>query len=178
MSYQPSEHDPRSGDSRAGRRFLWLAALGLLTGLTAMFQRALRDNGGIVESSGDSGRSMVVIQLDRSGHYLAEGAINGWPVTFLIDTGATDVALPESVARALGVDFGPQVMVMTAAGAVSAWRTRLDSVSIGTITLTNVRATITRGPMEEVLLGMSFLKHFSLRQQGEQLIIESGGLTG
>lgn len=157
---------------------MWLAALGLLAGLTALFQMALRDHGGIVEGSDESGRSMVVIQQDRSGHYLAEGAINGRPVTFLVDTGATDVALPESTARALGLEFGPQVVVMTAAGAVSAWRTRLDSVSIGTITLTNVRATITRSPMEEVLLGMSFLKHFSIRQQGEQLIIESGSMPG
>ena len=171
-------HQLREADSRAGRRFLWLAALGFLAGLTTLFQWALRDNGGIVENSNIAGQSMVVIQRDRSGHYLAEGEINGRSVTFLVDTGATDVALPESIARALGVKFGPQVVVMTAAGPVSAWRTRLDRVSIGNISLTNVRATITRGPMEEVLLGMSFLQHFSLRQQGGELIIESGGARG
>lgn len=157
-----------------GRLFLWLAALGMLAGLTAIFSAAQRNSGGTVVSIDESGRAMVILQRDRSGHYLAEGEINGLPVTFLVDTGATDVALPEATARRLGLAFGPQVMVMTAAGPVSAWRTRLDRVTIGSLALNNVRAMITRGPMNEVLLGMSFLRHFSLRQQGEELIIESG----
>lgn len=165
-------------ESRAGTRLLWLAAFGLLAGLTGLFQAAQRGNGGVVESISESGRAMVVVKQDRSGHYLANGMINGQPVTFLVDTGATDVALPESTARALGVEFGPQVMVMTAAGPVSAWRTRLDRVSVGSISLSNVRATITRGGMDGVLLGMSFLKHFSLRQQGDELIIEKEGESG
>jgi aspartyl protease family protein len=157
-----------------GRLFLWLAALGLLAGLTTIFSVAQRSSGGTVVSIDESGRAMVILQRDRSGHYLAEGEINGLPVTFLVDTGATDVALPEATARQLGLAFGPQVVVMTAAGPVSAWRTRLDRVTIGSLALNNVRAMITRGPMNEVLLGMSFLRHFSLRQQGEELIIESG----
>lgn len=162
----------------AGRRLFWLAALGLLAALTALFQAAQRSSGGIVRSVNESGRSMVVLERDRSGHYLAEGEINGQAVMFLVDTGATDVALPEKAARGLGLEFGPQVMVMTAAGPVTAWRTRLDRVTVGSITLRNVRATITRAPMQEVLLGMSFLKYFTIRQQGEQLIIESGESPG
>ena len=157
---------------------LWLAAIGLLAGLTVLFQIALTGSGGVVESSNEAGRSMVILQRDRSGHYIADGEINGQGVTFLVDTGATDVALPEGKARALGLDFGPRVVVMTAAGPVSAWKTRLDRVTLGSISLSNVSATITRGPMDEVLLGMSFLKHFSLRQQGEQLVIESGSAPG
>jgi aspartyl protease family protein len=176
----PSETD--YGSSRTGRRMAWLAAITLLAGLTALFQLAQRDHGGMTERTDETGRTMVVLKQDPSGHYLAEGAINGQPVLFLVDTGATDVALPEKMARAIGIDFGPEVMVMTAAGPVMAWRTRLRSVSVGSITLTNVRATITRGGMEEVLLGMSFLRHFSIRQQGEELIIErgveSGSMTG
>jgi aspartyl protease family protein len=154
---------------------LWLSAIGLLAGLTAFFQFSLGERGSVVNQVNHSGQAMVVLQRDRSGHYLAEGQINGQAVVFLLDTGATDVALPEDTARELGLDFGPQVNVMTAAGPIRAWRTRLDSVSVGNITLNNVRAMITRGPMEEVLLGMSFLKHFTLRQQGEELIIQSGG---
>jgi aspartyl protease family protein len=154
---------------------LWLSAIGLLAGLTAFFQFSLGERGSVVNQVNHSGQAMVVLQRDRSGHYLAEGQINGQAVVFLLDTGATDVALPEDTARELGLDFGPQVDVMTAAGPMKAWRTRLDSVSVGNITLNNVRAMITRGPMEEVLLGMSFLKHFTLRQQGEELIIQSGG---
>ena len=64
--------------------------------------------------------------------------------------------------------------VMTAGGPVKAWRTRLDSVSVGSIQLANVRATITQGPLNEVLLGMSFLQYFTIRQQGDELTIETG----
>jgi len=161
-------------ESVAGRRFFWLAAVALLAALTALFQALQRSSGGIVHSVNESGRAMVVLERDRSGHYTAAGEINGRAVNFLVDTGATDVALPEGTARALGVDFGPQIVVMTAAGPVAAWRTRLDRVTVGSISLRNVRATITRAPMEDVLLGMSFLKHFTISQQGDQLLIESG----
>ncbi len=155
---------------------LWLAAIGLLAGLTALFQAVQPGRGGVVRSISEAGRSLVVLQRDRSGHYLAEGEINGRSVIFLIDTGATDVALSETLARELGLDFGPPVAVMTAAGTVRGWKTRLANVSIGAISLDNVGATITRGPLDEVLLGMSFLKHFTLHQQGTQLIIASGNM--
>ena len=161
-----------------GRAFLWLAALGMLGGLTLLFQGAQRSSGGLVHSSNDSGRAMVVLQRDRSGHYITQGQINGTTVNFLVDTGATDVAIPEQIARQLGLQFGPQVAVMTAAGPVRAWRTRLDRVAVGSVSLDNVRATITRAPMDEILLGMSFLQHFTLMQQGDELIIESGGASG
>jgi aspartyl protease family protein len=114
----------------------------------------------------------VVLKRDRSGHYLASGQINGMDVDFLIDTGATDVAIPESLARELGIEFGPRVTVMTAAGPAVAWMTRLDQVRLGGLALENVRGTITRGSMDRALLGMSFLRHFKLSQQGDELSIE------
>jgi aspartyl protease family protein len=160
-------------DRPAGRGMVWLGALGLLAGLTALFSAVGPGRGGIVQGMTETGRGVVVVQRDRSGHYLAEGAINGIGVSFLLDTGATDVAIPAPLARELGLEFGPEVMVMTAAGPVQAWMTRLDRVSIGQLSLRDVRGTITRGPLDEVLLGMSFLKHFRLTQQGDQLIIES-----
>lgn len=163
-----------AGHHGTGRWLAWLGALGLLAGLTALFSAAGPGRGGIVQGMTETGRNLVVVQRDRSGHYLAKGAINGSEVDFLLDTGATDVAIPERLARELGLEFGPDVAVMTAAGPVRGWLTRLDSVSIGGLSLDNVRGTITRGPLNEVLLGMSFLKHFRLTQQGDELIIESG----
>ena len=77
------------------------------------------------------------------------------------------------MARSLNLEFGPEVVVMTAAGPIKAWVTRLERVSLGAISRENVRATITSGPMQEVLLGMSFLKHFTIRQQGALLTIEN-----
>ena len=157
-------------DSRVGQRMLWLAAIGLLGGLVLLFSMLDKD-GGMVSSLDSSGAAMVVLEQDRSGHYVAEGEINGQPFTFLVDTGATDVALPESAARALGLEFGPRVKVMTAAGPATAWMTRLDEVSVGGIRRNNVRASITSGEFDGILLGMSFLKHYSLQQQDGKLII-------
>ena len=163
-----------SPDNKAGRAMLWLAAVGLLAGLTILFQVSQTGTGSLVQSKSESGRSMIVLKRDRSGHYLTKGEINGQSMLFLVDTGATDVAIPASTARELNLDFGPEVTVMTAGGPVRAWRTRLDSVSVGSIELTNVRATITQGPLNEVLLGMSFLQYFTIRQQGDELTIETG----
>ena len=150
---------------------LWLAAIGLLGGLFLLFS-TLDKQGGMVSSVDSNGAPMVVLEQERSGHYVAEGEINGQAVTFLVDTGATDVALPESVARALGLEFGPRVRVMTAAGPSTAWMTRLNEVKVGGIRRTNVRASITSGEFDGVLLGMSFLKHYSLQQQDGKLIIK------
>ena len=159
-------------DSRLGRRMLWFAAFGLLGGLYLLFSALENSAGGSTVSSVDSsGAVMVVLEQDRNGHYQAEGTINGQAVTFLVDTGATDVALPESTARALGLDFGPRVQVMTAAGPAGAWMTRLDEVSVGEIRRRNVRASITSGEFNGILLGMSFLRHYSLQQQDGKLVI-------
>ena len=159
---------------RAGRYFAWLAILGLMIGLTAFYSALTGRGGGIVERVDENGRTMVVLQRDRSGHFVAEGEINGNPVVFLVDTGATDVAISERAARAMGLEFGPRITVMTAAGPAAAWRTRLDRVSLGSLMLENVRATITPGLGREALLGMSFLQYFNLRQEGDRLVLERG----
>jgi aspartyl protease family protein len=156
---------------------IWLSAFGVLGGLYLLFSQLVNDEGGMVSTVGSNGSAMVVLEQDRSGHYQAEGMINGQAVNFLVDTGATDVALPESVARALGLKFGPRVNVMTAAGPATAWMTRLDEVSIGDISRRNVRASITTGEFNGVLLGMSFLKHYSLQQQDGKLVISEGNPT-
>jgi len=163
----------KQAHARTGRWFAWVAVIGLMVGLTAFYQALTQRNNGIIQSMNENGRAMVVLQRARSGHYLAEGKINGLPLVFLIDTGSTDVAIAERKARAMGLEFGPRIQVMTAAGPAKAWLTRLDRVSLGSLELNNVRATITPGLGDEALLGMSFLKHFSLRQEGEKLIIES-----
>ena len=160
-------------ESRIGRRMIWLAALGVLGGLYALFSM-LDQEGGTVISVDAGGAAMIVLEQDRNGHYQVEGQINRQPIKFLVDTGATDVAVPESVARALGLEFGPRVKIMTAAGPSQAWMTRLNEVSIGGIRRRDVRATITSGEFNEVLLGMSFLRHYSLRQQDGKLVISEG----
>lgn len=168
---------PASTRPVTGRRFAWLAVIGLMLGLTAFYQAMMPGGGGLVESTGRAGNAMIVLERDRSGHYRAQGEINGQEVAFLVDTGATDVAVSERTARALGLDFGPRTVVMTAAGPASAWKTRIDRVRVGSLERSNVRATITPGLGGEALLGMSFLRHFSMSQQGDRLVIGSGAIN-
>ena len=166
---------PHNRDSSIGRSMLWAAAIAMLLGLTVLFRVIDTDRGGTIERADEAGRTMVVVKRARSGHFLAKGSINGQAVQFLVDTGATDVALSESLAHSLGLEFGPRVVVMTAAGPADAWMTRLDRVSVGSLSLSNVRATITPALGNEALLGMSFLQHFNLRQEGDELIIANPG---
>ena len=162
---------PARTASRTGRRLAWLAAIGAIVGLTAFYQALAPGAGGLEQSVSGAPGNRVVLKRDRSGHFMAPGQINGQAVAFLVDTGATDVAVSERTARALGLEFGPQTAVMTAAGPAPAWMTRLDRVTIGSISLDDVRATITPGLGSQALLGMSFLKHFDMRADGDRLEI-------
>jgi len=163
---------------RGGQRMYWAAMLALLLGLTAFYHAVVKNDGGMQSQQGADGRFMVLLERKRNGHFSAEGEINGLPVSFLVDTGATDVAISTQFARSAGLEFGPQIVVMTAAGPVKGWMTRLDSVLVGTLRLRNVRATITGGLGDGALLGMSFLKHFSMVQEGDTLLITSNEVNG
>ncbi len=157
---------------------LWLAALVVLGGLTLLFGMLGDDRAGMSRGTGPDGRALVILDPGRGGHYFAPGAINGQAVNFLVDTGATDIAVSERAARQMGLEFGPRMTVMTAAGPAPAWVTRLDTVQVGDLRVDDVRASITPGLGEDALLGMGFLRHFSIRQEGGQLIIASTGASG
>ena len=164
--------------STTGRIFAWIAFFGVMLGLTAFYYALDQHEGGIVESVGNGASAFVVLERERSGHYIAQGSINGQTIEFLVDTGATDVAISEKTARAMNLEFGPRIRVMTAAGPISAWVTRLDSVRLGSLERRNVRATISPGLGNAALLGMSFLKHYSLQQEGDRLLIRPPGQEG
>jgi aspartyl protease family protein len=116
----------------------------------------------------------VVLERNRSGHYVASGAINDVSVTFLVDTGATDVALSSALARRLGLERGPQVTLMTANGRTTGYRTRLGSVRIGSIVLPDVAASFSDGIDDDtVLLGMSFLKRLEFSQRDGRLVLHA-----
>lgn len=115
----------------------------------------------------------VVLQRNSFGHYVSNGSINGYDVVFLLDTGATDIAIPESVAKKIGLRKGQDFYVKTANGSTRAYRTRLNSAAIGDIILYDLNATILSNISgNEVLLGMNFLKHFEILQKGNTLTIK------
>ena len=114
----------------------------------------------------------VSLQRNRAGHYVADGYIDGTAVTFMLDTGATQVALPMRTARALGLPLGEAIQLRTANGDAVGYRTRLERVRIGPIELRDVAAVATDGMDEAiVLLGMSFLKRVEFAQRGDRLTL-------
>ena len=171
-----SDRDPVREQKRMGLWMLVLAWLMFLVLGTYYFSDLLgrqRNPNQDVQTRGtDNGGREVVLQRNKFGHYVTSGEINGQPVTFLVDTGATGVAIPDAVARRLGLARGRAYPVRTANGSAVSYAARLDRVSIGGIELRNVSAGISPGmQMEEVLLGMSFLKHIEFTQRGDKLIL-------
>jgi aspartyl protease family protein len=162
--------------SRIGKAMLFAAWILVLTILVLFFQRFFEDrrnpNRDVEVALDAQGRAGVVLQRNRAGHYVASGAINGEPVVFLVDTGATDVALSLAVARRLGLSLRAGGMSKTANGNVRTWTARLDSVDLGGLTLRGVPASVLPNmPGDEVLLGMSYLKRFELLQRGDTLTL-------
>ena len=114
----------------------------------------------------------IVLQRNSYGHYVSSGTINEHRVTFLLDTGASDIAIPESIANRIELSKGRAIVVKTANGNTRAYRTRLDSVALGEIKLYDLNATILPNITgDEILLGMNFLKHFEMIQKGRSLTI-------
>ena len=105
----------------------------------------------------------VVLQRDLSGHYRAEAFINGIKIPVMVDTGATDVAISQSLADKLGLQSINAVRTQTANGDTVAYVTRLQSVKLGGIVAHNVSASIVPSLGDEMLLGMSFLGRMDVR---------------
>lgn len=125
----------------------------------------------------EPGRKQLSIAQGQGGHYWVAGSINGQPVQFLVDTGATSVAINEIQARRLGIDHrvdGKQMVVNTASGTAKAWRVHLNSVKVGAIDVLGVEAVVLEGAAPaDALLGMSFLGRVSWREDQGVLKLES-----
>lgn len=158
-------------------RYMVYAMWAILIALLAMYFNTIlqKDNNPnqqvhYLETAG--GQREVVLQRNKYGHYVATGTINNHPVTFFIDTGATDISIPEDIASRVGLKKGQPVIYNTANGPATSYLTTLDSVSIGNIRLHKLRASINPNiDSDEVLLGMSFLKHLEFTQKGKTLTI-------
>ena len=118
----------------------------------------------------------VQVVRDNTGMYTTVGSINGRTVDFLVDTGASSVALSAPEARRLGIPYrleGAPIYVNTASGRAQAWALRLAAVKVGGIELRNVDAVvIDNGGPERALLGMSFLGRIKTRHEGNVLFLE------
>lgn len=131
---------------------------------------------GAIASSAPAGdgRKKVVLTADARGHFFVVGTVNGVSTRFMVDTGATTIALSSVEAKRTGVNYlaGRRVMTQTANGVVPVYRVRVDTVDIGGITLTNIDAIVIEGARLPVaLLGMSFLNRMEMRRDGDTLTL-------
>lgn len=111
------------------------------------------------------------------GHYWVAGSVNSQSIQFLVDTGATSVALNDAHARRLGLDYrviGRPLQVNTASGITRGWRVMLDRVKVGDLEVLGVEAVVLEGSApHEALLGMSFLSRVGWREEQGMLVLES-----
>ena len=139
--------------------------------LITFFEGKINQRNQIVQR--EEGPGTLVLKRSRNGHYFANGFINQSPVTFLLDTGATSVAIPKNIADRLGLERGYKHYANTANGQSVAYRTKIDSLSLGSIYLYDVEASIVEGfESNEILLGMSALKHLEFTQKGNELTLK------
>ncbi len=120
------------------------------------------------------GTKQLTLQMNLSGSFIVNGKINNKPVKFLVDTGASQVSIPEQVALSLGLSrTGRKIVIHTANGQVDAYETEIDVLSMGQIELRFIPALINPGdPSDTILLGMSALKHLHFTQKDGMLILQ------
>jgi len=126
------------------------------------------------DTGGNAGGSRIVLPVGSGGHYTGLGAINGHPIQFVVDTGATTVAMGADVATQLGLDPKDSVLAQasTANGVVVVRRITLNKVTVGDVTIYNVEAMVSPGAMPMVLLGNSFLSHFQMHSDSNSLVLD------
>lgn len=137
----------------------------------------LRLGGNPVDLSGapsPGGGTRIVLPMGPGGHFSSAGSINGRPVVFLVDTGASLVSIGQSEADRIGLDYraGPRGMVQTANGAVPVHGVRLATLRIGDVQVYDVQAVVLPAQMPQVLLGNSFLGRFQMRRDHDTMTLD------
>ena len=119
------------------------------------------------------GSDRVALSADARGHFITPGSINNRPTQFLVDTGASVVAIGQAEADRLGLNYrtGQPVTLRTANGTAPGWALKLATLRIGDVTAYEVDAVVTPSAMPAVLLGNSFLNRFSMRRDGDTMLL-------
>lgn len=173
MNNPAPSHDP--GQRKIGIVMSLIAWIILFAFLAHWFNNYLSEqahpNQNLVSTQTAEGVELKLLP-NRQHHYIVDGRINGHAVTFMLDTGATDVVIPAKLATSIGLKPGYRSFARTANGSVAVYATTIDALEIGAISLSAVPASINPG-MEEpiVLLGMSALRRIEFAQRGDILIL-------
>lgn len=138
-------------------------------------RQELRLGTGVAASYQQPTAAEVRIAKGDRGSFRTQGWVNGRPVRFLVDTGASGVAMSQVEADRLGISYrmdGLPISVSTASGVVRGYRIELDSVRVGEIELSRVEGIVVQGESpREILLGMSFLGRLEIEQAGNLMVL-------
>ncbi|MFT3779980.1 MAG: TIGR02281 family clan AA aspartic protease [Ottowia sp.] len=137
--------------------------------LTLRVGEAPASVGGAAPAGGDR----IALTADGRGHFLTQGSINNRPVQFMVDTGASVVAIGQAEADRLGLAYqnGRQVRMATANGMAIGWTFKIPTLRVGDVVAYEVDAVVTPIGMPYVLLGNSYLSRFNMRRDGDQMML-------
>jgi len=115
----------------------------------------------------------ITLAAGAGGHFTAEGQINGGVIRFMVDTGATTIAIPAADAERLHIDYrnGPRGTTQTAGGPTAAYGVTLAKVRVGNIELQNVDAIVIEQGLSVALLGNTFLNRVDMRREGQTMTL-------
>lgn len=172
MTDSPQQHP----ETRIGKGMItagWILALALLTFYFSQWLDERQNPNSRPVAMSEGGVNQVVLERNFQHHYVVSGTVNGVPVTFLVDTGATTVAVPAQLAEKLQLQPGAPQMTNTANGVVETRATSIKELRLGTILLHDVRASINPGMRgDEILLGMSALKNIEFTHRDGVLTLK------
>ena len=122
--------------------------------------------------SGSRG-NRIVLTAGSGGHFMTAGQVNGKAAQFMVDTGATSVAMSSQDAERAGINYraGRPVTMSTANGNAQGFQVKLDSVRVGEVEVLNVDAVVMPQAMPFMLLGNSFLTRFQMLRENDQLTL-------
>lgn len=127
-----------------------------------------------VKGSGTTGGTRIILNMGLGGHFMTQGQINGRAVNFMVDTGATSIAIGQADADRMGIRYkeGVPTMVGTANGTAPAYRVNLNSVRVQDVEVYNVEALVLGVHMPYALLGNSFLGRFQMKRENDVLMLD------
>lgn len=151
----------------AGKHYIaalvWIVLFGIAY---VVIDAQLQPKVATAESGGE-----IVIPRSRDGHFYVAGKINGQPVTFMVDTGASTVSVNSALAGRLGLPRGRPVAIGTAGGMTQGEEVTGQAVSLGGIMVRDVRVVVLAGMPGEALLGQNVLRHLEVVQTAERMVL-------